>query len=226
LSDFDELFDFVIVGSGGGSMCGALYLRSQDRRVLILEKTALVGGTTACSGGVMWIPNNPYMKREGVEDSYEKAAAYLDAVVGDHEDEPGATRVRRHTFLIEAPRMLEFLCSRGIEFTRVKYWPDYYDELPGGSIAGRNVVARLFDANELGPWKDKLRAGFLPLPVTIEEALELPKLPRYSKFMYLILKLKLRAPRPAVGKACGVGRDGVARAHAAGGAAFRRRDSY
>jgi succinate dehydrogenase/fumarate reductase flavoprotein subunit len=57
-----ETFDFVVVGSGGGSMCAALVLRAAGKSVLILEKAELVGGTTATSGGVMWIPNNRFMK--------------------------------------------------------------------------------------------------------------------------------------------------------------------
>jgi 3-oxosteroid 1-dehydrogenase len=97
MNAFDEFFDFVVVGSGGGSMCAALVMRDAAKDVLILEKTSLVGGTTARSGGVMWIPNNPIMKRDGIEDSREKAAAYLDAVVGDHPDTPGASPVRRRT---------------------------------------------------------------------------------------------------------------------------------
>ncbi len=66
MNRFDEEFDFVVAGSGGGSMCAAVYLQSRGKRVLILEKTELVGGTTARSGGVMWIPNNPFMQRDGV----------------------------------------------------------------------------------------------------------------------------------------------------------------
>src|SRR3546814_7332807 len=77
-----ETHDFIIVGSGAGSFCAALVLRAAGKRVLILEKAALVGGTTATSGGVMWIPNNRFMKEAGVPDSREQAIAYLDAAVG------------------------------------------------------------------------------------------------------------------------------------------------
>ena len=94
MNDFDEEFDFVVAGSGGGSMCAALYLRAQGKRVLILEKTELVGGTTARSGGVMWIPNNPFMKRDGVADSFEQASAYLDSVAGGQDDAPAASPLR------------------------------------------------------------------------------------------------------------------------------------
>src|ERR1700722_10367050 len=156
MAGFDELHDFVVVGSGGGSMCAGLVMRAAGKSVLILEKTELVGGTTARSGGVMWIPNNPFMKRAGIEDSFDKAATYLESVSGDETDAPGAWRDRRRTYLTEAPVMVEFLGNQGVKLTRVTEWPDYYDERPGGSVPGRTVVAELFDANELGSWKPKL----------------------------------------------------------------------
>jgi 3-oxosteroid 1-dehydrogenase len=170
---FDETFDFVVVGSGGGSMCAGLVMKSEGKSVLVLEKTDLVGGTTARSGGVMWIPNNPIMKRAGVEDSMEKATAYLDSVVGDHNDTPGASRERRQAYLTEAPRMVEFLISQGIALTRVSYYPDYYTNNPGACEPGRTVVAQLFNVNELGVWKDRLRPNFLQIPATLEESMRL-----------------------------------------------------
>ena len=194
MTHFDEMFDFVVVGSGGGSMCAGLVMRAAGKSVLILEKTPLVGGTTARSGGVMWIPNNPFMTRDGIEDSHEKAATYLDAVLPDPKDAPGASRARRATYLTEAPRMLEFLASRGVKLTRVKEWPDYYDDLPGGSVPGRTVVAELFDANELGAWTEKLRPSFvhLPIPASLEEMLELPAMKRSWAVKMLLVKLVLR----------------------------------
>lgn len=196
MSNFDESFDFVIAGSGAGSMAAALYLRSVGVRVLILEKTALVGGSTARSGGVMWIPNNPFMARDGIEDSYENAAAYLEAVTGGQDDAPAATPQRRRVFLTEAPRMLDFLLAQGIELDRPSYWPDYYDEAPGGSIPGRTVVAKLFNVNELGPWKDRLRPSFIKLPGdlpgTIEEMRQLPHMKRSWKFKRTLLKIVFR----------------------------------
>ncbi|HMK87012.1 MAG TPA: FAD-dependent oxidoreductase [Steroidobacteraceae bacterium] len=194
MTSFDEHLDLVVVGSGGGSMCAGLLLRSVGRSVVILEKTTLVGGTTARSGGVMWIPNNPFMKRDGVEDSLDKATTYLDAVLGSQPDAPGATVERRRTYLTEAPRMLEFLLSQGIRLARVKAWPDYYDEYPGGSVPGRTVVAELFDASELGPWEEKLRPSFIvaPVPATLEEMLELRAISRSFRVKLLALKLALR----------------------------------
>ncbi len=65
--------------------------------------------------------------------------------------------------------MVDFLVECGVKLQRVRYWPDYYDECPGGLEQGRNVVARLFDVNELGPWKDRLRLNWLRVPASHEE---------------------------------------------------------
>ena len=170
----DEEVDFVVVGSGGGSMAAGLVMRSAGKSVVILEKTDLVGGTTATAGGVMWIPNNRFMKAAGVPDSFEDASRYLDAVVGDSDDAPGASRARRTAYLTEGPRMVDFLVEQGIKLGRVPYWPDYYDERPGGSEQGRTVVAELFDKSELGPWAAKLRTNFMQVPVRLEEGMALP----------------------------------------------------
>ena len=175
MEQFDETFDFVVVGSGGGSMCAALMMRSLGKSVLILEKTELFGGTTARSGGVMWIPNNRFMKAAGVDDSFEKAMTYLDNTVGDHDDCPGATRARRAAYLTEAPRMIDFLVAQGIKLGRVSHWPDYYDERPGGSKEGRTVVADLFDTNELGAWKPKLRPNYMQVPVPLETGMKVTR---------------------------------------------------
>ena len=170
----DETFDFVIVGSGGGSMCAALVLHKAGLRALILEKTALIGGTTAKSGGIMWIPNNRFMKRDGIEDSTDQAMTYLDKVVGDHNDTPGATRERRLAYVLEAPQMIDFLVEQGIKLNRHPYWPDYYDDRPGGVPEGRTVVADLFDAAERGEERALLRPNFVPVPVKPHEMWDLP----------------------------------------------------
>jgi len=192
MSSVDETFDFVVVGSGGGSMCAGLVMRQAGKSVLVLEKTEYIGGSTAKAGGVMWIPNNRFMARDGVEDSLEKAATYLDAVVGDHPDTPGATRERRLAYLRAAPQMIDFLVEQGIELQRVEHYPDYYDELPGSSVPGRTVVAGMFDVNELGPWKDKLRPSKFPYPGPLDELMQLPLYKVSWRSRYLLLKTVLR----------------------------------
>lgn len=178
MTKFDEEVDFVIVGSGGGSLCAALYLHARGKKVVVLEKADVIGGTTARSGGVMWIPNNTFMQRDGIADSFEQAATYLDGLAADQDDAPGSTPERRHTYLREAPEMVEFLLDQGIKLDRVTYWPDYYDERPGGHKQSRCVVADIFNINELGEWKKRMAPGFLEMPASLEEAMSLPNFKR------------------------------------------------
>jgi 3-oxosteroid 1-dehydrogenase len=214
---FDEQFDFVIVGSGAGSMVAALYLRAQGKRVLILEKTDLIGGSTARSGGVMWIPDNPFMTRDGVEESPERAATYLEDVTGGQADAPAATAARRRAFLAGAPEMLDFLLQQGIELDRPRSWPDYYDERPGGSVPGRTVVAKLFDSRELGEWQDRLRPSFIQLPggmaASIEDMRQLPLMKRSWAARWTLLKV---VAQNFWARACG-------KRYVAGGAALQGR---
>ena len=188
----NETFDFVVVGSGGGSMCAALAMRSLGKSVLILEKTDLVGGTTARSGGVMWIPNNSLMKRDGIEDSAEQANAYLAAVIGNDPEAPGATPARSRAYVDQAPKMLEFLMGKGLKFRRIKFWPDYYDDAPGGLACGRTVVAELFDLNELGEWKAKLRPTVIPVPAYMDEVMQVPLMSRSLSARWAFLKIAAR----------------------------------
>lgn len=192
MTAFDEAFDFVVVGSGGGSMCAALVARAAGKSAVILEKTDLIGGTTARSGGVMWIPGNPFMAKAGVGDSLDAADQYLDSVVGDHNDTPGASKARRRAFLEEGPRMLAFLIGKGLKFSRITNWPDYYDEAPGSSVPGRTVVADLFNANELGEAKKLLRPNFLTLPVSLEDALKLPHVKKSWAAKKALVRMGLR----------------------------------
>lgn len=172
-------YDYIVVGSGGGSFCAALVMRAAGKSVLVLEKTDLIGGTTAISGGVMWIPNNAVMKREGIEDSAKQAICYLEAIIDDADQVPGANQARREAYVHRSAEMLEFLEAQGLHFRRIPTWPDYYDA-PGESQSGRTVVSDLFDLNKLGEWKAKLRPGFLPLAAYLEEAMQFSYLKRSS----------------------------------------------
>ncbi|HKT54570.1 MAG TPA: FAD-binding protein, partial [Caulobacteraceae bacterium] len=166
----DESCDFVIVGSGGGSMCAALLMKANGKTPIILEKTEFVGGSTAMSGGVLWIPNSELARRAGVEDSPARALEYLERLTTRPDPGRGGTRARREAFVENGPRMLDFLASQGVELERAVGYSDYYDDSPGGMAVGRAIVARIFDVNRLGKtWAAKLRLSGLTLPLSITE---------------------------------------------------------
>ena len=171
MSNWDETADFVIVGSGGGSMCAALACVDHGLRPMILEKEPLVGGSTAMSGGILWIPGNALMAEAGVADSPERGLAYLEHLVPE---QPGSTLARKQAYMNTGPKMVDWLRGKGIPFVYCKGWPDYYDEKPGGQPLGRSLGMALFDVRKLGPWKDKLRRNFLRLPVQGVEGHKMP----------------------------------------------------
>jgi 3-oxosteroid 1-dehydrogenase len=165
MSDWDEVADLVIVGSGGGAMCAALAARDAGLRALVIEKQPVVGGSTAMSGGVLWLPDNPVSKAAGVLDSREDARRYLAATVGDAG--PSTSPARTEAFLDAVTPLVEFLQSRGIPLRHCEGYSDYYDDRPGGKARGRSLETELFDVNELGPWLEKFPLGVSNRPVPI-----------------------------------------------------------
>lgn len=170
---FDETFDWVVVGSGAGSMSSSLLMRDQGKSVVILEKSKFAGGTTSKSGGVIWLPANRFM--DAGEDSAEKGFEYLDSLVGDSPDIPGTSPEKRRAYVTQGNEMIDFLVRKGVKLARgSKFWPDYYDEYPGGCKTSRTVVALPFNTAELGEWEGKLRPGFLPVPAMLDDGMKLP----------------------------------------------------
>ena len=146
--------DFLIVGSGGGAFVAALAVKAAGLEPLIVEKLDKVGGTSGYSGGVVWIPDNPLMRREGVADSPEEAATYLEHLIGP--PGPGSTAEKRAAFIRHGPEAISFLEAQGMKFLRAEGWSDYQDELPGGKARGRGLIAPLFDLHTLREWRERL----------------------------------------------------------------------
>ncbi|MCU1463700.1 MAG: succinate dehydrogenase/fumarate reductase flavoprotein subunit [Acidimicrobiales bacterium] len=157
MQTWDVVTDFISIGSGGGGMVGALAARAHGLDSMVLEKREVIGGSTAKSGGVMWIPNNPLMGPAGVHDSYEDAMAYFDDVVGDVG--PASSYERRHAFVTHGPQMVSFLQQEGVRFVRCEGWSDYYPDAKGGCVRGRSIEGRLWNGKVLGPWLDKVQHG-------------------------------------------------------------------
>ncbi|MAW88429.1 MAG: 3-oxosteroid 1-dehydrogenase [Phyllobacteriaceae bacterium] len=137
--------DVLVVGSGAGGLSAAVSAAHRNLDVLVVEKEHVFGGTTARSGGWMWIPCNGPARREGVEDSIEKARTYLRHEAGDHFD---AARV--DAFLETGPKAVEFFeQNTSLQFDLGPTFSDYHPDAPGGMPGGRSIVARPFDGREL-----------------------------------------------------------------------------
>ena len=154
MDKFDFSTDVVVVGSGGAGMTAALTARKNGLEALIVEKTAFFGGSTALSGGGVWVPNNLYMQKEGIYDSPELAETYLKAIIGDRV-EPARIRA----YIDAAPKMIRFLVEEaGIDLMRTPNSADYFDE-PGSITSGRQLEAVPFNGKLLKEHRAELRAG-------------------------------------------------------------------
>lgn len=153
-------YDVIVVGSGAGAMTSAVFLADQGFSVLVLEKSDKFGGTSAISGGGIWIPNNHYFARQGGNDSIEQARSYLHACAGDQVD-----LARLQAYMDNAPKMIEALtrCSR-VRYAVAAKYPDYYPHLPGALPGGRTLDPELFDSSQLGDELGNLRK---PSPSTL-----------------------------------------------------------
>src|SRR5690349_11221313 len=141
-------------------MLGALAAASRGLSALVVEKAPTFGGSTARSGGGVWIPGNEVLRRAGVTDTPEQAAAYLAHVTGDV---VGARR--REAFLEHGPAALDLLLARTpVRFAWVPDYPDYYPEAPGGRPGGRTIEPAPLDGRILGAELDHLTRPYLPIP--------------------------------------------------------------
>jgi len=188
---FDETADFVIVGSGGGSLAASLYLKAMGKTPLVLEKTDKLGGSTAMSGGVLWIPNNHLLKRKGIKDSHEMARAYMDATVG-MDAGPAASPERKEAYLRNGPEMLEWLERQGMVWLHTEGWSDYYDDRVGGVTRSRSIGSPLLDVREMGPLFDKLRLGPMVMPLPTDKAGIIGLATRTPRGMWEGMKLLFR----------------------------------
>jgi succinate dehydrogenase/fumarate reductase flavoprotein subunit len=126
-------------------------------KVIVLEKEQVFGGTTAWSGGWMWVPRNPLARRAGIVEDKEAVRTYLRAETGNHYDSD-----RIEAFLEAGPRMVEFFERHtALQFVAGNKMPDMHGNLPGAALGGRLVCAAPFDGRQLGPLIGRLRP---PLP--------------------------------------------------------------
>lgn len=163
---WDLEMDVVVLGSGGAALTSAILAHDQGAKVVILEKANQIGGTTAFSGGIPWIPMNRYMKDLGISDSKEEARQLIGHLTGGKEPDPALVDV----FIDNGHKMIDYLYENTpVRFAVPKGYGDYYANLPGGKQEGRSLDPLPFPLNELGEWAEKIRRNPIFPPLTLEE---------------------------------------------------------
>ncbi len=153
---WDRIEDVVVVGSGGAALTAATLAHDGGASVVVVEKADMIGGTTAVSGGVVWLPCNPHMAAAGLEDSREDALAYIGRLAQGDVPDPELVEA----FVDTAPEVLAYLEARTpVRMATVPDFPDYFFpfDVPGKKAAGRSVEPVPYPvARELPDWRDRL----------------------------------------------------------------------
>ncbi|WP_226576247.1 FAD-dependent oxidoreductase [Acuticoccus sediminis] len=162
-----DSFDVVVIGSGSAACSAALRAAKGGLRVVILEKSEKVGGTSAMSGSGIWIPANHVARRDGIADSREEALEYIRGAspLGWAETEDGLWQA----FVENGPKMLAFLEENTPLDLRIIDEPDPMVEVSGGKTVGRMVSPMPLSRNLLGPLGRHLRRSTLPHQFTYQE---------------------------------------------------------
>lgn len=150
---WDLEVDVAVLGSGASATTAAILAADSGVEVALLERAEFVGGTTAISGGVLWLPNNHHMAEAGIEDSREDALAYLNSLsLGMMDGE------LVETLIDTGPEMLRYMEENTpVSLHVFEGYPDYHPENPGGKPeGGRSLDNDLFPFEELGPWAERI----------------------------------------------------------------------
>lgn len=148
--------DVLVAGSGAAGLMAALTAAHAGLSVIVAEKAARIGGTSARSGGWLWVPGNPQSRRAGHGGTSEEWHAYLRDVLGTLYHAPGVSD-RLERYLSQAPAMLDFLEQEtGVCFEPGSQSPDFHGESPWAATGWRSVVASPFDGRQLGPFRHQI----------------------------------------------------------------------
>jgi 3-oxosteroid 1-dehydrogenase len=154
-SKWDHSVDVLVVGSGNGAFTAALSCYEMGLKdVLMVEKSAEIGGTSATSGGGVWIPNNRYAKAAGAVDSFADAKSYLLSTTPEGEVDEEMV----DTYLTNGPKMIDFLHERSdVRYETLAHYPDYYTNIEGSRTGHRSMEPERFDSSLLGDDVKRLR---------------------------------------------------------------------
>lgn len=139
-------YDVVVVGAGGAGMAAALFAAIDGMKVLLIERTEYVGGTTAFSAATTWVPNTHHSAGTGTKDSVENAAHYLDLACGNYSDQ-----TMRRVFLENGPKAVAHIEQNSeVKYRARPFHPDYISDLEGSTLCGRALEPLPFDGRRLG----------------------------------------------------------------------------
>jgi 3-oxosteroid 1-dehydrogenase len=189
MTDWDFTADLLVVGSGAGAMTAAIVAKREGLDSLVVEKTEFFGGSSAYSGGGVWVPNNPLMAEAGLGDSLENARAYMDATVGDR-----VPAARKEAFLTKAPEMVAYMLRHSHLHLEVnREYTDYYPDRPGAMAGGRSLDPGIYRGRRLGPLVQQLRPHPYEFPIELVlTAAEWKKVAFFTRsFRYLLATAKV-----------------------------------
>lgn len=182
--------DVLVVGTGAGALTAAITAHDHGGKVLVVEKTDMYGGTSATSGGGIWIPCNHLMAEHGESDTPEAALDYLKACIGDDVSEERIAR-----YVDQAPKMLKYMEDKSdVKFTATPY-ADYFPDLPGGKDGWRTLDPLPMSATKLKGEFLKMRepheqTAFGGFTLTVNEAKKIiTRAPGWSKIMSRLMFL-------------------------------------
>ena len=146
-TNYDHEYDVIVVGSGNGALTSAICSHDGGAKVLVIEKSNQFGGTSATSGGGVWIPNNRYAKAENVNDSVEDARNYIQSV----SPEGKINNDLIETYIEQGPRMVDYLHENSrVKYRNLPHYPDYFPDNPGGKEGNRSMEPEPIKGTELG----------------------------------------------------------------------------
>lgn len=166
MQHWDEEVDLLVAGSGAAAMSAAIAAADAGLKVVIVESTDKWGGTTAISGGGLWMPNHPDMALLGKTDSQKKTLEYMGVTIGDVG--PASSDARRLAYVQNVPVVYNDWKRLGVKWALSADYPDYYPDKPGGMDGGRAIETAPFDSKRLGSWFSASRAQ-LPVPIKTDD---------------------------------------------------------
>lgn len=199
-SDLPSACDLLVIGSGAGGLASAVTAAVLGLDVVVIEKERHFGGTTAWSGGWMWLPRNPLARAAGIDEDEETIRTYLRQELGKDYDEAFVSML-----IEQGPRMVDFFRRESaVDFIDGNLMPDFHGNTPGAGTGGRSLCAKPFDGRELGARLQDLRPPLeeiAPFGMNIASGADLQHFLHATRRLSSFLHVLRRLARHVLGRA-------------------------